>query len=129
MTNKKLLQFSDAPKPPSAGRGRPAGVPNKVTGAFRETVNRLLDDNADNASRWLNSVAEQDPARALDLLVKLAEYAVPKLARTEVRAEIDSVGPPSLSVHFHEKRLTLEELEAEIKSRGLSPHLLRIGQG
>lgn len=71
--------------------GRPKGTPNKVTTEFRETVKRLLESNADNMGRWLTMVAEgdgtdngkPDPAKALDLLAKLAEYAAPKLARTE----------------------------------------------
>lgn len=66
------------------GPGRPKGVPNKITGEFRDTVKRLLEDNAENVGAWLGSVAQDDPAKALDLLAKLAEYAAPKLARTEV---------------------------------------------
>lgn len=73
------------------GRGRPKGSPNKVNKEFRETITQLLDSNADNLGRWLTLVAEgdgtdagkPDPAKALDLLAKLAEYAAPKLARTE----------------------------------------------
>lgn len=73
--------------------GRRKGSPNKVTREFRETVRMLLEENQDNFSRWLKSVAEggddrkPDPGRALDLCAKLAEFAAPKLARTEVTGE------------------------------------------
>lgn len=73
------------------GPGRPKGVPNKVTTEFRETVRKLLENNADNVGRWLTMVAEgdgsengkPDPGKALDLLAKLAEFAAPKLGRIE----------------------------------------------
>ena len=78
-------------RPPNAGIGRTKGIPNKVTTEFRETVRALLDDNRDNVGRWLAIVAEgdgtdkgkPDPGRALDLLSRLAEFAAPKLNRTE----------------------------------------------
>ena len=92
----KLLPVSDKPRPPRAGMGRPAGGPNKATSAFRDTVNMVLADNAENVSKWLLQVAEQDPGRALDLLAKLAEYAVPKLSRQEVQAEVTDTRGPTL---------------------------------
>ena len=78
--------------------GRPAGVPNRVTVEFRDTVRRVLEENSENVSEWLSSVAygdaendvKADPAKALDLLAKLAEYAAPKLSRTEVVGDQDS---------------------------------------
>lgn len=75
----------------AGGPGRKAGVPNKATTEFRETVRKLLEDNSANVGRWLTLVAEgdgsehcpPDPAKALDLLAKLAEFAAPKLGRVE----------------------------------------------
>lgn len=71
------------------GPGRPKGSVNRVTCEFRETVRRLLQDNAANVADWLGQVAtggagsRPDPARALELLARLAEYAAPKLGRIE----------------------------------------------
>ncbi len=72
--------------------GRKVGKPNKATTEFRETVSKLLDNNAENISIWLQVVADgdsgrdikPDPGKALDLLAKFAEFSAPKLARSEV---------------------------------------------
>lgn len=85
------------------GRGRPPGSLNKATKTFRETVSRLLEDNAENVSKWLIEVAEgsvekelrADPKGALTLLAQMAEYATPKLNRTEMTGE--GGGPVEIS--------------------------------
>jgi hypothetical protein len=73
------------------GRGRPPGSVNKATKTFRETVSAMLEGNAENVQKWLETVAygdgdqvKPDPKGALALLAQLAEYATPKLARTEM---------------------------------------------
>jgi hypothetical protein len=76
----------------NAGKGRPAGVPNKSTAVVRNAIATLLEKNVPYMDRWLQRVAEgdevlglkPDPAKALDLMQKLSEYHIPKLARTEV---------------------------------------------
>jgi len=81
--------------------GNPAGKPrgpNKTTKEFRETVRLLLEQNSENVGRWLTLVAEgdgtdggkPDPAKALDLLSKLAEFAAPKLSRSESHVTNDA---------------------------------------
>ena len=106
----KVVKSADRPKPPAAGKGRVKGTPNKVTTEFRETVTRLLESNAENMGRWLTLVAEgdgtdnpygkPDPAKALDLLAKLAEFAAPKLARTEHTGEGGGPVQQNLTVTF-----------------------------
>lgn len=77
------------------GSGRPKGVPNKATKQFRETIQQLLENNSENVEKWLTEVAvgnednKPDPKGALDMLAKLAEFAAPKLARTELVGDAD----------------------------------------
>jgi hypothetical protein len=82
------------------GAGRPRGSENKVNAEFRETVRLLLEENSGNVRAWLTDVANgrkgkvrgkkglvyivpPDPEAALHVLAKLAEFAAPKLNRTE----------------------------------------------
>lgn len=97
------------------GAGRPAGSPNRVTQEFRATVQALLDDNRENVAKWLAQVAEGippvldaegkvatpgrpgNPAEASRLLQGFAEYAAPKLSRSEVTG--DGGGPLHITIH------------------------------
>ena len=79
------------------GAGRPKGVPNKATTEAREAVKAILDNNLPFIQAWIQSTAEgifddqsgkwvvpPNPAKACDIVQNMVEYAVPKLARTEV---------------------------------------------
>ena len=88
----KLETATGKPMPPNAGKGRPKGIPNKSTATVREAIATLLERNADKMDEWLQMVAYGDdslgikpaPDKALDIMQKMAEYHIPKLARTEV---------------------------------------------
>ena len=64
--------------------GRPVGSKNKATQAIRVAYQKLTEDNLENMSLWIQQVAAEDPGKAMDLMIKLSEYVLPKLARTEV---------------------------------------------
>lgn len=70
---------------PSNPKGRPKGLQNKATVEFKQAVTDLLTLAAPDFQEWLVRVAATDPGKALDLCGKLAEYAYPKLARTDIQ--------------------------------------------
>ena len=73
------------PGDPNINReGRGKGTPNKTAREIREAYQNLVEMNLDNMTSWLASVAAEDPEKAMDLMLKLSEYIIPKLARQEV---------------------------------------------
>jgi hypothetical protein len=87
----KAKVVGDRPTKRRKTGGRKKGVANKTTRDVRAAIALLLETNAENLGRWLTLVAEgdganvkPDPGNALDLITKLSEYHIPKLARTEV---------------------------------------------
>jgi len=70
-------------KPGERRGGRKKGSPNKVTREARALFTEFLDANAVRIQELWDRVAKDDPARALDILARLAEFVIPKLARAE----------------------------------------------
>ena len=69
--------------------GKKKGTPNKVTTEIKEAYKMLIEANIPNLTLWLERVAEEDPKEALKYLASLSEYVVPKLARTEIQADVE----------------------------------------
>ena len=69
--------------------GRPKGSANKTTNTIREAFTKLVEDNLENMTTWLESVADTNPEKALNIINQMAEYTTPKLARVENKIETD----------------------------------------
>ena len=68
--------------------GSRKGIPNKTTQEIRDAFQLLIENNQDKFQLWLTETAIEEPARALEIILKMSEFIVPKLQRTEVKAEV-----------------------------------------
>ena len=71
------------------GKGRPVGKLNRSTEQMKLSVARASNMVLTNLPELLSKVMADDPAKAIDLSIKLLEFNLPKLSRTEMRAEIE----------------------------------------
>jgi hypothetical protein len=87
-------------RPPNAGIGRKPGQKNVVTQSVREMFAEFVHHNAANVQSLFDRVAKKDPAKALTIYHNMADFVLPRLARTEVVASGDplvSLNPIELS--------------------------------
>lgn len=84
---------------------RTVGSKNRSTEQVRRAVSELLEMSAPRMMGWLEIVAEgkthreedgsitwlvkPEPAKAVDLVLKAAEYHIPKLARSESHVTVE----------------------------------------
>jgi hypothetical protein len=66
---------------------RPKGSPNKATADVRKAIAKLAELNVPRLNRWIAKVAEEDPGRAAEIVLRAIEYHIPKLGRTEVTGQ------------------------------------------
>ena len=80
------MAFKKGDKKPK-NSGKKKGVPNKSTTLAREAVARFMDKNTGRLEKWLDEIAEDSPKDAFECVMKVMEYHIPKLARTEGTVE------------------------------------------
>lgn len=74
MTDSKVEKPAGRPLPPNAGKGRPAGVPNKVTGELKEMILNALAGAG--GVEYLQRQAEENPNAFLSLVGKVLPMTV-----------------------------------------------------
>ena len=67
--------------------GRPRGSKNKISEEIREAFQMVLENKLPDLERWIQQTAQDDPAKAVDLLIKLSNRFVPELSRQELTAK------------------------------------------
>ena len=64
--------------------GRPKGSRNHVTKIIEEQFGNVLENKLPDLERWIQQTAQENPAKAADLLMRLSERFLPLIARTEI---------------------------------------------
>lgn len=79
------------------------------TGRVRFALSQLAQNNVASVQRWLDCIELVDgPKAAMEAFLKMIEYSVPKLSRTEIKVE-DSDGNTAVA------QLSIEELQQMIR--------------
>ena len=88
-TKKEVIIGNPNWRPGQSGNpaGRKKGSMNKYTKEIKEAFGLLLSSNTENFYTWIETIARQDPAKAMELLIKIAPYVVPKLAQNDITSE------------------------------------------
>lgn len=50
---------------------------------LRVAICELTDANINSVQTWLDGIAKDDPAKAIDFILRMLEFSVPKLSRVE----------------------------------------------
>jgi hypothetical protein len=70
-------------------KGRPVGALNRSTEQMKLNIARATNRVLDELPTIMSRLIKEDPRSAVDLSIKLLEFNLPKLSRTEMRAEIE----------------------------------------
>jgi hypothetical protein len=64
--------------------GRTPGSKNKIQDEVKQAFSMLLQNKVPELEDWISRVSERDPAKALEIYVKISERFLPQLSRQEV---------------------------------------------
>jgi hypothetical protein len=71
------------------GKGRPQGALNRSTEMMKLSLARAANKVMDNLPTLMEQMMKKDPAKAVDLTLKMLEFHLPKQSRMELKAEIE----------------------------------------
>lgn len=83
--------------------GRPKGAENKETKKLREAIAAITTGGVEDFQRALNEVLEENPAKYLELYLKLLEYTMPKLRSIDTNIELGENAISKITVEVAKK--------------------------
>ena len=71
--------------------GRPKGAKDRAQADIKQSYQSLVEGNLSNIETWLKKVAAKDPGRAIELMLRLSEFIVPKQKAVEFKVPEETV--------------------------------------
>jgi hypothetical protein len=69
--------------------GRPKGALNRTTEQMRLTINRAVNNTLNTIQADLEELKKTDPVKALELSMRLMEYAMPKMRSIDLKGSLE----------------------------------------
>lgn len=86
-----------------------------MTSDVRVMIKLVAERMAPQLQGWMTRVAKKHPERALDIYLRMIEYHIPKLVRSELTGPNgSSLNPPVVHVHFPGLQDKRQEMAIEI---------------
>jgi len=84
--------------------GRPKGAEGKDTKRLREAIAAITNGGVEDFQRALGDVLEENPAKYLELYLKLLEYTMPKLRSIDTNIELGDNTVEKVTININAKR-------------------------
>jgi hypothetical protein len=84
--------------------GRPKGAENKETKKLREVLAEVTNKGADGLWETLTEIKTDNPAKFIELYLRLLEYTTPKLRSIETNLELGDSLIQKITVEVNAKR-------------------------
>lgn len=90
-----MLGLQEPGNPKAFGMRKIDGI---TAGRLRYAMSELVAMNIDNIDTWIKQVAAQSPKAAIELMLQLSEFSLPRLKAIAIQVDDRSANPRTMSV-------------------------------
>lgn len=101
--------------------GRPPGAKDKKQTDIKQAFQTIVEGNLQNIEKWLKEVATDNPAKGLEMVLRMSEFVLPKMKATDLTLDDINARPPmQIIVQDQETKREMERLK-EMLNKGFQP--------
>jgi hypothetical protein len=97
-------------------KGRPQGAKDKAKADIKQAFQSLVEGNLSNIETWLSAVATKDPAKALEFMLRISEFIVPKMKAMELKTDFIEPLQQIIIVKDQETKDNLDKLKKQLNN-------------